>query len=392
MTHSGSSLRRVAALVLCGAAGSVLAVEPSAANGAEDRSPFAVEVIAFDPAPGQFVNSAAFSDPMQALGPPEGEGAATGNNTSVVNLGGFGGSIVLRFDHVVENHPLNPMGLDAIVFGNAFYVGGDSEARWAECATIEIGLDGDGSGDINGDERWYLIAGSHTSSGSIAPLVITWDDDLADMSHPPALASWIPPGRSGAWNSRAFALPPDVFESVVLFNDAPLPGDEGVWGYADTSPTLLRGDFDGDDIVDDPLVTPEDFYTVPDDPFNIGVDEGSAGGDAFDIAWAIDPMTGQPAHLAGFDMIRITNPTHIILGPIGEKSPEIDAAADVRADPFADADADEDIDLQDMSGLWICLDPQQPAPPDCLVFLRFADDHVDHADAEAALTRMTGPR
>ncbi len=392
MNHFRSLLRCVAAMVLWCAAENAPAVQPSAADRAEISSPFAVDVVAFDPAPGQFVNSADFSDPLQALGPPEGEGAATGNNTSVVNLGGFGGSIVLRFDHIVEDHPLNPMGLDAIVFGNAFYVGGDSEARWAECATIEIGLDGDGSGDIEGNERWYLVAGSHIPSGSIAPLVMTWDDDLADMSHPPALASWIPPGRSGAWNSRAIALPPDVFESVVLFNDAPVPGDEGVWGYADTSPTLLRGDFDGDDIVDDPLLAPEDFYTVPDDPLTMGVDEGSAGGDAFDIAWAIDPVTGQPANLVGFDMIRITNPTHIILGPIGEKSPEIDAVADVRADPFADANADEDIDLRDLSELWICFDPEQPAPPNCLVFLRFADDHVDSADAEAALTRITGPR
>lgn len=356
------------------------------------NSPFAVEVVRYEPAPGQFVNHAMLSDAAQALGPPAGEGTTTGNNSSVVNLGGFGGLLVLRFDHVVEDHPLNPMGLDAIVFGNAFWVGGDPEARWAESATIEIGLDADGSGAIDGAERWFLIPGSHLPATFIPLTVVTWDDNVSDATHPPALATWIPSGRSGTWRSGAYALPFEVFGSAVLFNESMSAGEEGVFGYADTSPTLLLGDLDGDDVIDAPAMTPETFYTVPDDPLTVGIDPESGGGDAFDIAWAVDPTTGVAANLPGFDMIRITNPTHIILGPLGEKSPEIDAVADVRAEPFADADADEDIDLRDMSALWACFDPNLPATETCLVFLPGDEDHVDAGAAEEALFRMTGPR
>lgn len=355
-------------------------------------SPFAVEVVYYDPAPGQFVNSVGLGDPSRALGAPDGHGLFTGNGNSVVTLGGFGGSLILRFDHVVEDHPLNPLGLDAIVFGNAFWVGGDPRARWAECATIEIALDADGSGAIDGKERWFLIPGSHLPTAAMMPATVTWDDDIMDTTYPPALTAWIPPGRSGVWTTVAFALPHAVFSVPVLFNDSTTPDRESVFGYADASPTLLLGDLDGDDMVDDPSLSPEDFYTVPDDPFTVGVDAGSGGGDAFDIAWAIDPQTGAPAGLTGFNMIRLINPVHAVLGPIGEKSPEIDAVADVRADLFGDADADEDIDLRDIAELGLCFEPGAPPAPTCAAFVRAPASPVDGAVATEVIRRMTGPR
>ena len=73
------------------------------------------------------------------------------------------------------------------------------------------------------------------------------------------------------------------------------------------------------------------------------------GGDAFDIAWAVDPITWQPAELAGFDFLRLTSALDVVLGVMGESSPEIDAVADVR--PVAcpgDIDRDNDVDLVDL--------------------------------------------
>ena len=67
-------------------------------------------------------------------------------------LGGFGGTITLIFDHTVEDDPLNPFGMDAIVFGNAFWHGGDWNSHWAECATIEISLDVNGNSEA--DDPW----------------------------------------------------------------------------------------------------------------------------------------------------------------------------------------------------------------------------------------------
>ena len=131
-----ASLR--ARLCLCG---SLLGCLLTAPAGAGEGSPFAALVIDFEPAPGQFVNVEAFNDPHRALGPPIGGGTNDGNDTSVVSLGGFGGSLTLAFDHTVADHPLSPMGQDAIVFGTAFWVGGNDQRHRGECATIEISLD-----------------------------------------------------------------------------------------------------------------------------------------------------------------------------------------------------------------------------------------------------------
>ena len=49
----------------------------------------------------------------------------------------------MRFDHLVADETYNPMGLDFIVYGNAFWVGGDPQRRWAEPAYVEIMLDVD---------------------------------------------------------------------------------------------------------------------------------------------------------------------------------------------------------------------------------------------------------
>ncbi len=292
-------------------------------------TPFATRVIDYDPAPGQFVQDPAFNDPTAALGPPVGGGTLDGDETSVVTLGGFGGSLTLGFDHRVMDDPKNPMGLDFIVFGNAFWVSGDPNRRWAEPATIEISLDVNGNGLA--DDPWYLIPGSHIANPPAQFDTQTWDDDTSDTTFPPEFDWWVPIGRSGLWQTMNWRLPADPFEtSLVLDNpNGSMATDEGIFGYADLSPTLILGDLDGDNIVDDPTIDPASFYTKPDNPFLVGIDPGSGGGDAFDIAWAIDPNTGNAAHLPGFDFLRLTNATNVVFGPLGERSAEIAGVADV---------------------------------------------------------------
>lgn len=299
------------------------------ASPARAQSAFAARVVDYRPAPGQFVQDPGFNDPAAALGPPVGGGTGDGDDTKAVTLGGFGGSIVLAFDHTVTDDPKHPLGLDCIVFGNAFWAGGNANRRWGEPATIEISRDANGNGLA--DDAWYLIPGSHLPAPAQHWQQQTWDDDANDPTYPPAFAWWVPVGEVGTWQTWAFRLPGEVFEvGLTLDNPNGLSAEvEGIWGYADCSPTLRLGDLDGDDVVDDPGRLPEAFYTVPDDPFRVGVDAGSGGGDAFDIAWAIDPATGLPAGLRGFDFVRITNATNVVLGPFGERSAEVCGVAEV---------------------------------------------------------------
>jgi hypothetical protein len=304
-----------------------LLVGVEAALGQPD---FATRVMEYRPAPGQFVQNAGFNDPAAALGAPVGAGTHDGDESKVVTLGGFGGYIVLGFDRPVGDDPKNRLGLDFIVFGNSFWSGGDPNRRWAEAATVEISADVNGNGLA--DDAWYLVPGSHIDVPAQHWQSQTWDDDVDDPLYPPEHSWWVPPGERGVWSTWGFRLPSDPFEtSLVLVNpNGPFATEEGAWGYADLSPTLVLGDLDGDNAVDDPSIGPEEFYTVPDDPLTVGVDAGSGGGDAFDIAWAIDPATGAPANLRGFDFIRITNATNVVLGPFGERSAEVCGVADVR--------------------------------------------------------------
>lgn len=353
-------------------------------------SPFATRVVSFDPAPGQFVNNGAFNVSGRALGPPSGGGVFAADNGSIVSLGGFGGSITLAFDHRVEDHPLNPLGLDATVFGNAFWLGTNAQTHYAECGVIEISVDANGNGEA--DDPWYLIPGSHLGPDIFPTHVQTWDNDILDATWPPSFAAWLPNGAVGVFGTETFLLPPKVFARFVLRNPLYPLEREGVFGYADYSPTLVLGDLDGDGIVDDATMSAETFYTVPDDPLTVGVDFGSGGGDAFDIAWALDPTTGAPANLSGFDFIRISNPVHFVQLPLGELSPEIDAVADVSPDLTGDADRDEDIDLVDAAAVQVCIGQAVGAQEVCDHLALRDDQWIEVETALALLRRMTGPR
>ena len=67
---------------------------------------------------------------------------------------------------------------------------------------------------------------------------------------------------------------------------------------------------------------------IPDDPMTAGISPGSAGGDAFDLAWAID-RDGKPVTLDHADFVRITHALNAT-SPFGVSSSEIDAVSLVR--------------------------------------------------------------
>jgi len=350
-------------------------------------SPFATTWWSYEPAPGQFVNNAAFNDPSTALGAPDGAGAEYGNVSSVLSLGGFGGSVILGFDHLVEDDPRNPAGLDAIVFGNATWVD-DPELHWAECAVIEIALDA--NGDRLPNDPWYLIPGSHITDLDEQFVTQAWDDDPLTET-PPANLSWVPAGVSGEWETSGYQLDAAIFGSRVIENPSSIAGQEGIYGYGDFTPTLLLGDLDADDTIDDEGISAEAFYTVPDDPLLVGITEGSGGGDAFDIAWAIDPATGAPADLPGFHFIRLTSGVDAIVVFLGEKSPEIDAVADVAPDPFGDADQDGDIDLADFAYFHLCVGADVSQSDSCTLLDWDEDMAVALSDFRVWAPLMSGP-
>lgn len=355
--------------------------------GAFAQDHCATAVIDYSPAPGQFVNDNDFNDPARALGWPAGGDPNVPQNYSLVTLGGFGGTLTLAFDHTVFDDPANPFGLDAVVFGNSVWVQGNPNRKWGECGVIEISRDANGNGAA--DDPWYLIPGTHIAATPDQHEIHTWDDNILDPNHPPfwppADETWIPPGMSGVWTTAGYRLPADVFETLIMENpNGPDATEEAVYGYADFSPTLhLPGG-----------QTPDAFYTRPDNPFEVGLTAGCGGGDAFDIAWAVDPDTWQPANLDGFDFIRITTGVDVVFiePPFGEKSTEIDAVVDVAEGQFGDAENDGDVDVADFVMFAGCLlGPDEPIPPSpCRVMDFNQDCDLDLRDVAEFQVAFTG--
>ena len=243
-----------------------------------------------------------FTDPSRIVGPPGRGGAVEPDNSGVVSLGAQGGSITVRFNPPIENHPDNPMGLDFIVYSNAFFVGGNPQRRFQEPAIIEVSEDVNDNGIA--DDPWYLIPGSRGFSPTPFPLRTEPAGTTNDPPNDPTLMA------GSIRNPNSFDGNPatDAFE----YN----------WGYADMTPTAVEY---------------LDNRMRPDDPFTVGIAPGSGGGDAFDISWAVD-ANGQPANLQRIHFIRITNFIHRPLGVFGPSSPEIDAIAAVARNIDSDGD------------------------------------------------------
>ncbi len=242
---------------------------------------------AISPVPG-------FEYPARSLGPPVGGNTAMPNNASITSIGTAGSYIVLGFDTPVTDDPGNPLGLDFIVFGNAFYVGGNPLRRFAEPGLIEISADANGNGIP--DDPWYVLPGSRQIGQSALPAGIP-------QPAPPLAGNIVNPNSTDSSSA----------------ND----NEEYDWGYSDCTPAQQ------------PYL---DNYVRPDDPRHVGLSPRSGGGDAFDIRWALDAPPG----FDHFDFLRVWSFVNGGGGEIGPVSTEVDAVSDIA--PEVDSDGDGILD------------------------------------------------
>lgn len=113
------------------AAGGFVSIASPPAAFAGPLDPWADAVVSYDPgasaAPGYKDPAAALGEPARFTGKRFGfPGAVTPFNPvfdddEIVSLG-RGGHLTLRFDEPVHNDPLNPWGIDLLIFGNAGYI------------------------------------------------------------------------------------------------------------------------------------------------------------------------------------------------------------------------------------------------------------------------------
>lgn len=288
-------------------------------------TPYVTRVVEFRPAVGQFTNLLPEYEPgdTQETMNRKALEAIGNNNRGMISLGGFGGYVIVGFDHTIENRS----GLcDFRVLGNAFQASGQSEYGSCEPGVIQVAYDANGNGRPD-EEEWYEIAGSSypvsneswldraaeagNDTRTILDYEITYYRPASEPGAPTAqYIRWEDnQGRSGykAMNGshRQSYYPQWITEDHITFRGTRLP-ENGIdisangtyfalyrfaYGYADNDPN-------------------------------------SSDRSAIDIDWAVD-AAGQPARLPGVDFIRIHTGVNQENGWLGECSTEIMGVEDL---------------------------------------------------------------
>ncbi len=279
------------------------------------RAQYIDEVHAYLPAPGQFANTS-WSSPFSARSLP-------GGLEGTMSLGSFGGYVVFSFENPVENHPDNPYGVDFTIFGNPL-------EEWAEPGIVSVMKDENGNGIP--DDTWYELAGcdyfftstlrkyrvAYSDPGGEGAADVPWTDNLGrsgvvhaggfyDQPYYPRPDSF-PETAGGSYRLEGTGLP----DPVIRSDPTGLRSPQKTFGYADNHPA------------GDPP------YTVPDNPYTTELE--NAGGDGFDISWAID-TSGTYMELDRVDFIRVHSACLAHGGWLGELSTEIRGAVDVSPQP-----------------------------------------------------------
>lgn len=301
---------------------------PALSFDAEDYYPAAV--VDFKQAPGVHARSSTFKldgNSSKLLGPPSGGGTYAPDNGSLVSLGMAGGYVVLEFDPPLENYA---DAADFVVYGNAYFKGGNAEQVWQEAGTVWVMADANGNGSP--DDSWYLLAPAYKNDATAAwsPLI---DGASATESVAYDKAAVTADNGSSWWPAEADAEDTLSFPGVLVLPDSIYVASGAtpmLRALADAAPTLVQGDLDGDNSVDGeadyPGIDPVYFYTRPDAPGDRSIDPRSGGGAAMDLAWAVDPAASfAPVALSSAAWVKIVSGTRLLNGSTGDFSCEVDA-------------------------------------------------------------------
>lgn len=235
-------------------------------------SPFAVEVVAFEPGvggvPGYDQPAAALGEPARMTGWDWDPETVTPFQpawlpSQVVSLG-VGGSVTLAFDHEVTDDPANPYGIDLLVFGNAFctdpsFPAGVCGSFLAEGGRIDVSIDGRAwttipalSADAACPTMGFVDAGPYDSSPGTEPTDFTRPVDpalgstLAGLSHGEIVIAYDGAGGGVGIDLATVGLAAIRFVRIVNDGSESTPEIDAV---ADVAPAGLLGDLDGDGVV-----------------------------------------------------------------------------------------------------------------------------------------------
>lgn len=287
-------------------------------------SRFLTKVIDFMPAPGQFTNKLPLyedGDNVESM-IRKAEERIVGETMGMISLGGFGGYVVVGFDHTIANLPDKR---HFKVYGNAFYA--DANPRpdaplggSCEPGVIMVGIDKNQNG-VPDDDEWYEIAGSeYNKPTTVKNYEITYyrpdenKERTPDLEYPylndTTYIRWTDNQKAKGYIYRNTFHDQSYYPQWIDKNELTFKGtrptnnavdESGIgqyyvlyafdWGYADNHPNKS-------DLSD------------------------------IDINWAVDSK-GRRVKLPGIDFIKIYTGLNQYCGWLGETSTEIMAVEDL---------------------------------------------------------------
>lgn len=288
-------------------------------------SPYVTKVLDYCPAAGQFTNTMPEyeeGDTQETMNRKALE-AIGGNRRGLISLGGFGGYIVVGFDHTIENRP----GVcDFRVLGNAFYASGHTEYGSCEPGIIQVAYDANGNG-LPDEDEWYEIAGSSHSGGRES-----WLDAAEEAGNDTRTVE-----NYRITYHRPETEPAGDAEQYIRWEDS-----EGGSGYVAKNRYHSQPYFplwiEEDDLTFEGTRLPQNGIDLSGEGNNFVLykfaygyadnEPNTADASAIDIGWAVD-AEGNPADLPGADFIRIYTGVNQQNGWLGENSTEIMGVEDL---------------------------------------------------------------
>ncbi len=271
-------------------------------TSASDQSPYVDKVWDYCPAPGQFVNllpTYAEGDTYDTM-LEKAAACLTENAQEAITLGGFGGYVVVGFDHMVENRSGE---MDLRLLGNAFYAStADSTTGSSEPGVVWVSYDANQNGQP--DDEWYELAGSeYNSSLTIHDYSITWQQPADSISPIPWTDNQENEGQMNrvAYHTQSY-WPQWIDDQQLTLSGTRLADNATLsngsytfsnypWGYADNHPN-------------------------------------SSWRSCVNIEWAVDNQ-GQSVSLPGIHFVKIVNAMHQQCGLLGETSTEVTGVTDL---------------------------------------------------------------
>lgn len=295
------------------------------------KSPYITKVLDYRPAVGQFVNEMPKyeeGDTQETMNQKVLKTIGKENHgKDVISLGGYGGYVVVGFDHTIRNEEGKR---DFRVLGNAFQANGnDPLATNAEPGIIMVAYDKNKNGKPD-DNEWYEIAGSAHQT----PIVEAWLNTAKEQGNDVSFSkdyeiTYYKPtseptsqedyktyikwednmGNNGyktknTYHNQSY-YPKWITENKLSFKGSKLP-QNGIDKSGNKSLYILYK-FD---------------YGYADNDIN------SSDNSAIDIDWAID-KNGNKVHLEGVDFIKIYTGVNQEYSNIGENSTEIAGIEDL---------------------------------------------------------------